>query len=445
LILSLYYSDAQNITNQNVNQIVKRTDKALLIATDNYDNYPDLVNPIEDAKAIGDELSSIYGFEVEILENPSLEEIYSNLREYALTEYEKFDQLFIFFAGHGLYDQVFKEGFLIAKDSKTDDSSFNTLLSHNRLRNMINNIPSNHIFLVIDACFSGTIDPTISSSGSRAIDPYKEINNLEYVAKKLKYNTRKFLTSGGVEYVSDGVKGRHSPFTRKFLEALRDQGGQDQILSIAEILPYMEKISPTPRFGSFGDDEPGSDMLFISTTSEALNDSISRDSNDISYLRSNNKHYRGSLGIGVGEDLIYSNFYYKIWDFLLGIGFGDIEFTKRIEYNTLEGLGPVNRSEVFDINYLSLNAGYSQRVGPINLNAIIGLGTNTVKFGEFSINFLRFRKFFAVTGIRYYTYKADYDEVIFNQFGSANYIQKSSKIKRGVIFGSIRYNLFQKQ
>ena len=82
------------------------------------------------------------------------------------------------------------------------------------------------------------------------------------------YKSRKYLTSGGKEYVSDGIKGQHSPFASKLLEALRSNGGEDGILTMTEVYNYMEKTSPTPHYGTFGDDEPGSDFLFISMETE---------------------------------------------------------------------------------------------------------------------------------------------------------------------------------
>ena len=66
-----------------------------------------------------------------------------------------------------------------------------------------------------------------------------ELDQFEYINRKLKLKTRKFLTSGGKEYVSDGRPGQHSPFVRKLLEAIRSYGGDDSVLS-AE-LGYMRE------------------------------------------------------------------------------------------------------------------------------------------------------------------------------------------------------------
>jgi hypothetical protein len=82
-------------------------------------------------------------------------------------------------------------------------------------------------------------------------------------ARKLRYKTRKYLTSGGKEYVSDGIPGKHSPFVEKFIESLRSLGGEDGILTLAEIQANLEKLKQLPRFGSFGEDESLSDFVFI--------------------------------------------------------------------------------------------------------------------------------------------------------------------------------------
>ena len=53
------------------------------------------------------------------------------------------------------------------------------------------------------------------------------------------------------------------PFAAKILEALRNYGGNDKIITLPELMVYLEKINPEPRTGSFGDDEPGSDFVFV--------------------------------------------------------------------------------------------------------------------------------------------------------------------------------------
>ncbi len=240
-----------------------RTDYALIFATDNYEYWSDLVNPVFDSRTIGEELKLRYGFKVEIVENPTQAEILKKLREYAEKKYKPLDQLFIFFAGHGNYDQTFGEGFVVTTESLINDDGKTSYLSHNRLRSIINNIQCEHIFLTMDVCFGGTFDEALASSRGAVEDIYKEQGKNEFVSRKLLSKTRKYLTSGGKTYVSDGIKGQHSPFAKNFLEALYSKGGSDGILTLTELFTFVEKLKIQPKFGAFGDNAPESDFLFI--------------------------------------------------------------------------------------------------------------------------------------------------------------------------------------
>ncbi len=239
---------------------IDRKDYAILFATDKYDYWSDLVNPIEDAHAIANELKKQYGFEVEVVENPTQDEVFIKIADYVQKKFKPQDQLMIFFAGHGYFDDTFGEGFVVAKNSLENDKAKTSYISHNRLRSVINNIPCEHIFLTMDVCFGGTFDPVIAKERGGI---YEETTQTEFLIRKLSYKTRKYLTSGGKTYVSDGIAGKHSPFTVKLLQAFKESGGGDRILTLEEIKTYVEKLTPEPRSGSFGDDNLASDFVFV--------------------------------------------------------------------------------------------------------------------------------------------------------------------------------------
>jgi len=235
---------------------------ALLFAEGNYDTWPHLVNPVPDAQAIAEELKKSYGFKTELLQDVTRDGILIALRRYAEMKFIENDELFIFFAGHGQFDPILGDGYLVAKDSKLNDDIKTSYVAHSVLRTIVNNIPCKHIFLVVDACFGGTIDPLVAAT-SRGDEMYGEVSKSEFIQRKMQFKTRRFLTSGGKEYVPDGRPGQHSPFVRKLLEALRSYGGNDGVLTINEILQYEEKVTPQPRAGEFGANEPGSDFIFL--------------------------------------------------------------------------------------------------------------------------------------------------------------------------------------
>ncbi|MXV78699.1 hypothetical protein F4X73_01760 [Candidatus Poribacteria bacterium] len=237
-----------------------RKDYALLFAVEDYEHWPKLRHPISDAEKIQRALESIYGFKSEIIKNPTKEDIYRSIRKYAEKSYNDEDQLFIFFAGHGHFHETFREGNLVAKDTKlpNDDTEMLTYVSHSRIRDIIDRMNCKHIFLVMDTCYSGTFDREIAMRGSTE-DVSKQQLRDDDIKRILKNTTRWYLTSGQNERVPDVSK-----FVRQLLYALQSMGGEDRVLTIEEVLSYMKQLrQPTPKSSEFGSNESGSDFLFF--------------------------------------------------------------------------------------------------------------------------------------------------------------------------------------
>lgn len=241
---------------------INRKDYALIIATDNYDYWSDLVNPINDGRTIESILKEKYGFQTEMIENPTLEDLNNKIYDYNTKKFNPQDQLFVFIAGHGYFDETLGEGYLVTNNSLLNDKGKSSYLPHLLLRERLNNIKCEHIFLAMDVCFGGTIDPVLAKA--RAGEATDETADVQYLVKKLTRRTRKYLTSGSKEYVSDGIAGKHSPFAEKFILSLKEVGrGTGRILSLIELQAYFLKLPTEPRFGSFGDDDPASDFVFV--------------------------------------------------------------------------------------------------------------------------------------------------------------------------------------
>jgi hypothetical protein len=243
---------------------------ALLVASDTYDAsrlWGPLPNPVHDARTIAAELASNFGFDTTLLVNPSLDQVLERLVALKRLTYGPQDELLIFFAGHGLYDEPMRMGYLVARDSKPlDEDKFlnKSYLPHNTLENLVSGIDSNHTLLVIDACFGGTFSDPLRAAGSRS-DLYEDVDRNTLIDRKLKVRSRVYLTSGGKEYVPDGRPGAHSPFARRFLAALREASSTNRVLTMARLRASVEELKPEPRSGEFGDNEPGGDFLFIPT------------------------------------------------------------------------------------------------------------------------------------------------------------------------------------
>ena len=235
-------------------------DYALLFAVDDYDDWPELQNPVSDAESIQHDLEELYGFQTELIRNPTWAGIFETFRRYAEMEYSDDDQLFIFFAGHGYFDETFRSGYLVARDTRKpeDDRGMQSYVSHSVIRDIIDRMRCKHILLVLDTCYSGTFDRLIAMRGGVSETLSERLTETD-IQRKFQYTTRWYLTSGGNELVYDD-----SPFVHQLLEALRSQGGVDNILTKDEILSYVQRlVSPRPCASGFGSDEPGSDFLFF--------------------------------------------------------------------------------------------------------------------------------------------------------------------------------------
>lgn len=237
---------------------------ALLIATNQYQHWEDLANPVPDMQALAEDLKNIYDFEIDSLENPTLNQIQAKLQEYRNRRFGPMDRLLIFFAGHGAFDEDAEEGYLVARDSQSEsvDSFYNTYLGYKDIIPLLDKFEANHILLMVDACFSGTLDKRIASRQRGGAPPGAQIG--QYVSDKMRHRTRLFIASGGKETVDDGLAGQHSPFARGLLEGLRGYGGEDGVLHLQELMSnYVSPYAPTSLTGGFESNEPGTNFFFF--------------------------------------------------------------------------------------------------------------------------------------------------------------------------------------
>ena len=241
---------------------------ALIFATNEYENYNPLRNPLNDAEDLGKTLREDYGFEVDIRPNLKLEDVFNTLLEYQ--EKRKFaqgDQLLIFFAGHGTFKPKPDDmGYIIAKDSPLNGVPLRIYLSFSDLAKMVNSIDCRHILLILDVCqggYFGQVGRRNIGDGDGDGD-YRKISADELISKVIGRKSRKYITSAGLEYASDGSR-RNSPFAYRLLEILRKDALKDEngLLTFDEIAAGVKNIAgQTPFSGEFLDNEPGSDFFF---------------------------------------------------------------------------------------------------------------------------------------------------------------------------------------
>lgn len=256
------------------------TKYALVVGTDNYQakDWKKLNNPVHDARAVADELSKSYGFEVQLLEDKPRDSIYKAIREY-YTKAKPRDQLVIYFAGHGDADnELLDDGFIVCSDSKPveEDPMRNSYIPYDKIKKILNNIPAQQVLVLLDVCHGGTFDAQafVAKGSDKKLGTYNITNQnvMQLLKDKLPLRTRKFLSSVGAEPAFDGQAGRHSPFANFLLQILRAKGrGSNGIITLKEIYAVLESnslnetatLKISPQMNDFGNVDAFTEFIFI--------------------------------------------------------------------------------------------------------------------------------------------------------------------------------------
>jgi hypothetical protein len=229
---------------------------ALIIGVSDYTdpNIPDLDSlPIKDAINLSNVLLKNYTFEKEnitLLKNASRRDIVIALDELS-KKTTSTDNVLIFYAGHGHYEDENGIGYWFPKDAEVSNSS--NWLYNNQLVDCIKKIKSLHTLLISDACFSGSIFKTRSVDLTKAND---------FIKKKYQLASRKAITSGTLKTVPNV-----SVFIKYLVKNLSEN--KEQYLTSSQLFQSLEapvgnNAPSVPQFGviqNVGDE--GGDFIFI--------------------------------------------------------------------------------------------------------------------------------------------------------------------------------------
>ena len=228
---------------------------ALIIGINEYKDKSivQLDNPVNDAKELGQILNTYYTFEREnaiVLTNPTRTQIIESFDELSLKINER-DQLLIFYAGHGIWDERLNQGFWLPSDASLNSKA--QWLSNSTIRDYVGGIKSKHTLLITDACFSGSIFK------ERAV-----FTNSKAMLEMYKLPSRKAMTSGALKTVPD---------KSVFIEYLNKNLIQNQspMLAAEELFRNFKVAvinnSPNgqvPQYGPIGQvGDEGGDFIFL--------------------------------------------------------------------------------------------------------------------------------------------------------------------------------------
>ena len=229
---------------------------ALLIGIENYQNNNssliDLSNPVEDAESLKAELATNYYFKPEnirMLRNPDRADIINSFENIS-TQVTEEDNLLIFYAGHGYWNEKLKIGYWLPADATADSKA--NWISNSTVRDYIAGLNTKHTLLISDACFSGSI--------FKAREVTKSIDDYGYYRLN-KLPSRKAMTSGTLNTVPD-----ESKFMKYLLKALskneKEYLPSKQLFHEIEIA-IINNTTNIPQFGTIqntGDE--GGDFIF---------------------------------------------------------------------------------------------------------------------------------------------------------------------------------------
>lgn len=190
-----------------------RHNYALLIAVEAYQDslITSLNEPVKDATALKEILIGEYTFDpeyVSLLTNPTFEEInvaFDDLSHKITPN----DNLLIFYAGHGYFDEKTGIGYWMPSDAQEKNRA--KWFRNSALVENMGAINSKHTLLIADACFSGGIFKTRAPFSNGSVD----------ISKMMKSASRKAMTSGSLTTVPD-----KSIFMKYLLKTLKENQNQ---------------------------------------------------------------------------------------------------------------------------------------------------------------------------------------------------------------------------
>lgn len=227
---------------------------ALIMGANDYadDAITDLDNPINDATKLYNVLVNRYTFDpsnVIFLKNPTREQMI-NAMDWLTRKVTKYDNLLVFYAGHGFWDKETDFGYWIPTDSKSNSTA--NWLANSQIKDYAAAIKSKHTLVIADACFGGSIFRTRKAfeEGSQS------------VKKAFDAPSRKAMTSGNLTEVPD-----RSVFLEQLVDKLNNNTksyitAEELFASIRNIV--MSSSPVTPMYGDIKDaGDQGGDFIFV--------------------------------------------------------------------------------------------------------------------------------------------------------------------------------------
>ena len=161
------------------------------------------------------------------------------------------DNLLVFYAGHGIWDESIEQGYWLPSDAKK--SSKAAWLSNGTIRDYIRAIDSKHTLLITDACFSGGI-----------LKQREAFRESRAILEMYKLPSRRAMTSGSLKTVPD-----KSVFIEYLIKALKNN--EQPLISADQLFTSFKynviNNSPNGQVPQYGviqqANDEGGDFIFL--------------------------------------------------------------------------------------------------------------------------------------------------------------------------------------
>jgi formylglycine-generating enzyme len=221
-------------------------DYAVLFYVAHYESgWADLPETKTETAEIAAELRDNFGFEVEMVDNPTKQDIEDKILEINRREYGPDDQVLLFFSMHGF---IRTRGYLVPADGQLSQADIlgKSWLSYDDLGEYLTLNSSKHLLLLLDACYSGSFGSrTKGEPEGNAWDEKPDCRDL--IKNALTYHSRLYFTSGSSKERTPSS----SQFARCLLRVLRS-GIEKGVLRTRDLHSGLLMLdNPKPEAGSF--------------------------------------------------------------------------------------------------------------------------------------------------------------------------------------------------
>lgn len=272
---------------------------AFIVGNNDYQQVSRLKTPINDATKLAEVLKEKHAFEnVHLLTDAKKVQLEEFITKKMIEEVKQNDKVVFYFAGHGIAvdSEEDKEGepkgYLVPTDADSNDES--TFVAMDLLNEMLHSLPSRHLLLILDCCFSGSFEWSANKSRALRSRVPKKIYK-ERFDRYIKDPAWQVITSAAQDQLALDVLSKkpvgyrgddnqdHSPFALSLFEALDGAADvvpaddKDGIITASELYIYMrdwvekqsikqsEKSRQTPKFFPLAKHDKGEFIFFHPT------------------------------------------------------------------------------------------------------------------------------------------------------------------------------------